>query len=296
MKPPRNFSPVFEPGSGALPPTLPPPKPLLLIKDSFKLRTLLLFGAIAQLLLLSIFPYWIAIFPACLLIFHAVGTTVLQCFTTPSVADPSENENTWMQSVVIGRSSAQIPSHYTGNYGSTPSAQPIVVFHLGASFNHPLGLVCPGGKEVGEYFQSMTDALDKRGDEFGLLGASGFRGMNRESNNMLLMVMYFRNVEGLRKFAHDKEHRAGWKWFSDFQAKGNHHIGLFHETFEVPAGNWETIYLDSPPTLLGNAKFTGLDGNDEWIWSSTLVDADHSAGPASLKGMMDRMGRTKNLN
>jgi len=178
-------------------------------------------------------------------------------------------------------------------YPTSPSSSKIIVFHLGVTFNHPLGVLCPGGKEIKTYFDAMVAQMYARRDEYGMLGASGWSSQDRETHNSRLYIFYFRDVDGLHKFAHDKEHAAGWKWLSDFHRDGHHHIAAYHETFEVPRGGWETIYLNSKPTLLGdtvvNVKDGEKEGDGEDKWVRSLVSIDNSVG-RGLKSMMARMG------
>ncbi|KAK3693184.1 hypothetical protein B0T22DRAFT_504701 [Podospora appendiculata] len=276
----REFKGIFDPRRE-------PPPPLrriheLMIKDSLKLRTLLSLGALIQLALLLLLPYRLAILPAVLLTLHAFASTLGHSFLGTAL------ENPYIRHIVPGRTSAQIPSPFTGQHGPTPSASSVVVFHLGVAFNHPLGLACPGGREVTAHFFSMLDALAARGrDEYGLLGSSRWQGTARASHNTMLFVMYFKTLAGLHKFAHDVEHRQGWEFLERIRARGDRHITAFHETFEVPAGGWETIYLDAEPVLLGDTdvKVLGLDG--KWIWVRSLVKAE---GP-SMKGLVERMRR-----
>ena len=57
---------------------------------------------------------------------------------------------------------------------------------------------------------------DKKGsqDDFGCLGMTDWQGTDRESNNTLLTIYYFRDVEGLNRFAHDAVHRKAWDWYN----------------------------------------------------------------------------------
>lgn len=120
------------------------------------------------------------------------------------------------------------------------------------------------------------------------------------------MVAYFRDVEGLNRFAHSKVHREGWDWYLGFvRETGHRHFGLFHETFLAKRGDWETIYDDCAPTLLGAASVRlddddgggdgvvgGTDKEGEEVWVRPLVSADHPA----LKTQVKRMGLTVGLN
>lgn len=140
----------------------------------------------------------------------------------------------------------------------------------------------------------MTTALTAPTNraEFGLLSTSTWRGTERASTNSILMVAYFKDVEGLNRFAHSKVHRDGWDWYLRFvRETGYRHLGIFHETFVSRSGDWEAIYADCEPTLLGAASVRvdgGVmgGGKAEEAWIRPLVSADHPA----LKTQSKRMG------
>ncbi|KAK0710177.1 hypothetical protein B0T26DRAFT_805687 [Lasiosphaeria miniovina] len=284
------------PFQGIFPPQSDPPPSVLehrrtkqsFIKDGFKLRTLLVIGALCQLALVAVLPLCIAMLPALVLAFHAAFETLLQCLTRGG-------SNPLMKGVVVGRTTAQFPSIYTGNFSHTPSEQRVVVFHLGVAFNHPLSVACPGGREVGGLFAAMEEELTRRAGEYGVLGVSQWVETARDTHNAMLVVVYFRSLDGLQRFARGDAHRAGWVFLDAFRAAGNHHIATFHETFEAQPGHWETLYTDSKPAMLGNARFKALgagegkEGAGNWVWVRGLV----SASDARLRSMMDRMGRTR---
>lgn len=161
----------------------------------------------------------------------------------------------------------------------------MLVFHFGVRFNHPLGLLAPGAKETGDHFIKCNNEVHARRTEFGLLGMTQWRGAERASNNTLLNIFYFRDVEGLNRFAHDRVHRDAWKFLANAGLK---HIGFFHEAFAVPRHAYETIYANLQPTLLG-ATSVRLEGEKEGEerWIQPLVSLDHPR----LRGQMARMGR-----
>lgn len=243
-------------------------------------------GALLQTVVIAVLPARYALIPLLLLLGQAIINTILQT--------RSPKDNAFTLDVVPGRVTAQLPSRTSGAFGSKPAAQSLVVFHLGVRFNHPLGLLSPGAKEMGDYFTAMIKALEKRRDEFGMLHITNWRAAERQSNNTLMIIAYFRDVAGLNEFAHDKVHRDGWDWYLRFAKKeGNSHIGIFHETFVTRPGDYETIYVDCPPTLLGasNVKINGEDNEkatkvEGETWARPLVSANHSA----LRSQSGRMG------
>lgn len=138
----------------------------------------------------------------------------------------------------------------------------------------------------------MTAALTAPSNraEFGLLSTSTWRGTERASTNSILMVAYFKNVEGLHRFAHSKVHRDGWDWYHRFvRETGYRHLGIFHETFLSRRGDWEAVYCDCAPTLLGAGSMRvgggAQDGKAEESWIRPLVSADHPALKTQSKRM-----------
>ena len=221
------------------------------MKSTVKLRTIIAIGALGQILLLQFLPHRIAILPAALFSLHSVITTLVQMARGP--------RNAYMKDVISGRATVQIPSAEDGTYGSDQSAHPMVVFHFGVRFNHPLGLCSPGAREIGEHFRKCVESVQENAEKFGLLGVTDWRGNEtgpdgeEKTNCTMLQVYYFRNAAGLHSFAHSEIHRAAWDW----AVRAAHpHIGFFHETFCVPhgVGAYETIYVNMPPTMLGQAR------------------------------------------
>ena len=246
------------------------------MKDAFKVRTLLLFGAAGQTILFLTLPSRVAIVPLVLLGLYAIITTLTEVARGPT--------NTYMENVIPGRASAQLPSPQTGRFGSQPAAHPIVVFHFGVTFNHPLGQLAPGAKQTTDHFTACNGQVVARADEYGILGLSPWRAGERGSNNVLMMVYYFRDVDGLNRFAHDDIHRKAWDWIVK---AGYKHIGFFHEVFCVPPKAYESIYVNFQPLLMGatSVKCYDEDGQDTWV--RPIVDAD----VRPLRSQFGRIGR-----
>lgn len=204
------------------------------------------------------------------------------------------------------------PRSLAANFGDVPAAAPLVTFHLGIRFHHPLGLLAPGAREMGAHFQAMSDALAARRDEFGVVSTSLWRGTEDRARSAVLLVAYFESAAALSRFAHDPVHRDGWDWYHRFvRERGYRHFGLFHETFVSRPGAWETIYMDCEPTLLGagNVRVTagahemdavrgeeekgaGEGDGEQEMWIRPIVSADHPA----LKSQARRMGMAAGMH
>jgi len=199
-------------------------------------------------------------------------------------SDPSQ------QGVLLGKYSAQLPGD-DGKFGPKPAAKGVTVLLIGAGANHPLGLFAPGLKELGDYFNGMLEELDEKADEFGFLGSSTWIGNAKTSANSFLNVMYFKTPEDLHRYAHSEKHMKGWTWWSQVHAKYPH-LSIFHETFAVPEGAYETIYMHMKPTLMAGTSVP-IKTEQGTEWRSTVVDATKSP-LNSHKGRMGKSDGTDN--
>ena len=187
-----------------------------------------------------------------------------------------------LDQIVPGRVTAQLPLS-DGSFDTSPSSGQLVVFNLGVQFNHPLGRLCPGGKEIADRFIAMHRDLMRRRDELGILSQSDWDGrVGEKTRDNMLLSFYFRDVESLHRFAHEELHREAWNWY--YGAKVDH-IGIFHETYVVQPHAYETVYANCRPVMLGSGVVKDADGR----WRNTLVSADQP----SLKSQWGRMRRDK---
>ncbi|MBL1092903.1 MULTISPECIES: DUF4188 domain-containing protein [Streptomyces] len=87
--------------------------------------------------------------------------------------------------------------------------------------------------------------------ERGLLGYRPLPGL-REFG----VVQYWESKEKLLAYASDRSgaHRPAWAAFNRRAREGRGHVGIWHETYVVPAGSYETIYANMPPRGLGAAR------------------------------------------
>ncbi|EGX94942.1 hypothetical protein CCM_03214 [Cordyceps militaris CM01] len=188
--------------------------------------------------------------------------------------------------VVPGRAAAQLPLP-SGAFGDAAAADAVVVFHIGAQFNHALGPLCPGGRATGDRFGALVADLRRRRAELGVLAVSDWQGVV-DGSVTTNTVIYFRDLASLHAFAHEPMHREAWDWFA---AQKFPHLGVYHETFLVPRNSYECVYLNCKPLLMGAAASLATDdktGAQRWV--NALVSADVPA----LKTQYARMGRDRN--
>ncbi|PNY25310.1 Uncharacterized protein TCAP_04738 [Tolypocladium capitatum] len=248
------------------------------VKTLFSLYDTVLVAAFFQFLFCVLLPPGFSVVPSAVLLLGYAATSLIHYLT------PSSSVNPYTQHVVPGRATAQLPGP-SGSFGAAPGAQGgLVVFILGVQWNHPLGILCPGGKDVSQKFLAMNADLLRRREELGLLSVNNWNGASLETATSTSITYYFRDVESIHRFAHEELHRKAWDWFSGRRYK---HIGIFHETFIVPARSYETGYVNCIPAGLGRGVVRCEDAGGEGQWVNTLVSADTPA----LRTQMSRLGR-----
>lgn len=197
-------------------------------------------------------------------------------------------KNIYMDGVIQKKYSSAFPDA-SGRYGNKPADSEIVVFLIGTRCNHPLGILAPGVKDIVSYFSSMATDLDKYREEFGFLGmTSWMNSSDRTTNSEIMEVGYFRSIEGLHKFAHSKYHRPGWDWWNKHH-KTYPHLSIYHETYHVPKGHWENIYVNSHVSGINTTMTNFTDEmSGKQMWASPIVDASKGL----LKTSAGRMSRS----
>jgi hypothetical protein len=121
-----------------------------------------------------------------------------------------------------------------------------VVFLIGMRINHLL--LVHKWLPVARAMPRMLRELGQH-PELGLLHAQFF-----VSGRTAMTVQYWRSFEQLHAYAHarDAQHLPAWAAFN--RAVGdNDSVGIFHETYLVRAGQYESIYANMPPFGLGRA-------------------------------------------
>ena len=121
-----------------------------------------------------------------------------------------------------------------------------VVFMIGARINRPWKL-----NVVGPFLASMPRMLKEltAKPELGLLHVrQEFGGLSAT------FIQYWRSFEHLEAYARapERQHLPTWRWFNQ-QLGSNGDIGIWHETYLIQPGCYETVYNNMPPYGLGAA-------------------------------------------
>jgi len=120
-----------------------------------------------------------------------------------------------------------------------------VVFLIGMRLNQPWKVY--KWWPVAAAMPRMISELQRQ-PELGLLHAEMW------FSRTLIMVQYWRSMEQLMAYATSKQaaHLPAWKAFN--QSVGTDGaVGIWHETFAVSAGAYESVYVNMPAFGLGRA-------------------------------------------
>lgn len=125
----------------------------------------------------------------------------------------------------------------------------LVVFLVGMRVNKP--------SRVRTWWPTFA-AMPKMLEELYTHPETGFLGATSSVHGRgALVVTYWRDMEALMAYAHasDAEHRPAWTAFNRSARESAGVVGIWHETFVVPAGGHESLYVDMPAD--GLPKATG---------------------------------------
>lgn len=121
-----------------------------------------------------------------------------------------------------------------------------VVFLIGMRINH-LFLIHKWMPVVRAMPRMLTELFAHK--EMGLLHA-----YTAISGRTVMTVQYWRSFEQLHAYAHARElaHLPAWAEFNR-RIGGNGAVGIFHETYVVKEGAYESVYANMPRFGLGAA-------------------------------------------
>ena len=136
-----------------------------------------------------------------------------------------------MTAVVKGRMTAEIEGDF-------------VVFLIGMRINKPW--------KVHKWFP-VAMAMPKMLRELAQDLDSGYLG---SVQTLGVIVQYWRSFEHLEAYARakDRAHWPAWVAFNKKVQAASGDVGIWHETYHVAAGQYETFYGSVPPYGLGTAR------------------------------------------
>jgi hypothetical protein len=85
-------------------------------------------------------------------------------------------------------------------------------------------------------------------------------------NSLGVIVQYWRSFDHLEAYARSRDHKhwPAWVGFNKRLGKSRGDVGIWHETYQVRAGEYETVYSGMPPYGLGVAgKLVPASGRHE---------------------------------
>jgi hypothetical protein len=135
------------------------------------------------------------------------------------------------------------PGRYTADHHGE-----VVVFLIGMRVNRPW--------KVHKWLPVLT-AMPKMIKELEALPDSGFIGaQNGLLGSSPFLVQWWRSFEDLDRYARnpDQAHLPAWRSFNR-RVRASGDVGIWHETYRVRDGEWETIYGNMP--RFGFAKVAG---------------------------------------
>lgn len=119
----------------------------------------------------------------------------------------------------------------------------VVVFLIGMRVNQPW--------KVGAWLPVVL-AMPKMLRE---LGQQPELGLLASESHGTTMVQYWRDVESLNAYARSREHAhlPAWRDFNRAARRSQGAVGIWHETYVIGPGQYETVYVDMPRSGLGRA-------------------------------------------
>lgn len=140
------------------------------------------------------------------------------------------------------RSATTVPDHRPVRLTAELDG-PFAVFLIGARLNQPWNV--PAWLPVFRAMPRMLRELQAQ-PELGLLGGQ---------THGATLIQYWRSAEYLQAYAHarDHAHLPAWRAFNQAARRHPGAVGIWHETYLIQPGGYETMYVDMPPFGLGRA-------------------------------------------
>jgi hypothetical protein len=126
---------------------------------------------------------------------------------------------------------------FKGRY-TTENDSDIVVFIIGMRINRRLAI--HKWLSVFLAMPSMVKELYTHQEELGFLSVESFFGLRTT-----VMIQYWNSTEDLLTYARGEKHLKAWKAFN--QKVGNNNVvGIYHETYQIKKGTYESVYGNMP--------------------------------------------------
>ena len=130
----------------------------------------------------------------------------------------------------------------------------VVVFHIGMTIRKPhrldlwLPVLAAMPKMLAELERNKAAAARGEEEDLGFLGARTLIGGRGP-----WVVQWWRSTEQLYAYARmaDRAHLPAWRAFNTAARRSPGAVGIWHETYAVPAGSVETIYGNGATVGLG---------------------------------------------
>jgi hypothetical protein len=150
----------------------------------------------------------------------------------------------------------------------------VVVFLTGMRINHPLRV-----RKWYPVYRAMTRMLQELSAQPG----SGLMGFAAWPGRTVLVVQYWESFEKLAGFARSAQqsHLPAWRAFNTAVGDSGD-VGIWHETYAVPAGRLEAIHNNMPPfgLLAATAAVPATGGRRTAKNRMGVADDDAPAVPA----------------
>ncbi len=158
----------------------------------------------------------------------------------------------------------------------------VAVFLIGMRFNRPwrvdlwLPVMRAMPRLLRELYTAKAAAERGAGPDLGFLEARTLLG-----GRGVTVVQYWRSVEDVYRYARspEHEHRPAWQAFNAQARRARGAVGIWHETYAVPAGGHESVYVAVPP--MGLARATSVVPVGTRRTDAALVDGP---GARSVEG------------
>jgi len=133
---------------------------------------------------------------------------------------------------------------YQGRY-TVDNDKDLVVFLIGMRINKrwaihrwlPVFLAMPG----------MITELYRNKEQLGFLSTESYFGLRTT-----VMIQYWKTADDVLAYAKMEKHLKAWQSFNQ-KLKGNDAVAVYHEMYQVKAGQYEAVYANMPKYGLAHA-------------------------------------------